>query len=149
MSKRTLLATIVALTIVILAAGCAKKFEVRIEDGGAPLTGAQAERLAATTDISSLASVTTTDAVAMRVRVLGELRTHGALGVRAADLLTIGFPARTAAVPVLVRASPVDGVDAVVVVEAFGSSEGGALVHRRLWVFDRASGAILRAASVR
>lgn len=149
MSKRTIVAVVLALTIVMLAAGCAKKFEVRLEDGGAPLTGAQAERLAATTDISALSSVTTTEAVAMRVKVLGELRTRGALGTRAADLLTIGFPARTAAVPVLVRASKVDGVDAVVVVEAFGSSGGGTLVHRRLWVFDQASGAILRAASVR
>jgi hypothetical protein len=84
----------------------------------------------------------------MRGQVLADLRTRGELGQRAADLLTVGFPERTAAVPVLVRASAVDGVDAVIVVEAFGS-QGENLTHRRLWVFDLASGAVLRAASFR
>jgi hypothetical protein len=84
----------------------------------------------------------------MRASVLSQLRAKGGLGARAADLLTTGFPARTPSVPVLVRGSHVDGVDAVIVVEAFGSA-GGMLVHRRLWVFDRATGSVLRAVSIR
>jgi hypothetical protein len=84
----------------------------------------------------------------MRTTVLTQLRSQGAFGVRAADLLTIGFPAQTASVPVLVRGCAVDGVDAVLVVEAWGSS-GGMLVHRRLWVFDRAKGTVIRASSFR
>jgi hypothetical protein len=84
----------------------------------------------------------------MRANVLADLRTRGSLGRRAADLLTIGFPARTASVPVLVRACLVDGKDAILVVEAYGSP-GGTLTHRRLWVFDRVSGALLLAASFR
>lgn len=148
MSKRIRLAVVTLLTIALVATGCTRAFKVRVEESGAALTGSQAERLAAETDISQLASVSSTDAVAMRATVLADLRTRGALGIRAADLLTVGFPERTTAVPVLVRASSVDGVSAVVVVEAFGSA-GGTLAHRRLWVFDRATGAVLRAASVR
>jgi hypothetical protein len=119
---------------------------VRFETGGAPLTSAAAETLAASTDIRAFASVTSTDAPALRAEVLEQLRAKGDAGVRAAELLTKGFPARTASVPVLVRLCAVDGIDAVVVVEAFGDA-GATLTHRRLWIFDRATGALLRAAS--
>jgi hypothetical protein len=137
-----------ALSLCVSASGCARPFALVIEEKGTALTGVQAERLAAGTDISALASVSTTDSVAMRTTVLADLATRGDFGVRARDLLTAGFPESTASVPVLVRGCSVDGVDAILVVEAFGSA-GGMLTHRRLWVFDRASGAILRAASVR
>jgi len=139
---------VAALSLVLAVAGCTRAFDVRVEEAGAPLTGTQAETLAAATDISALASVSATDSVDMRATVLTDLRTRGELAARAADLLTNGFPERTQAVPVLVRASKVDGVEAVVVVEAFGSP-GGTLTHRRLWVFDRSTGAVLRAASFR
>ena len=148
MPSRAPIALVAALALALVTSGCARAFEVRIEENASSLTGAQAERLAATTDISALASVGSTEAVAMRGRVLADLRTRGTLGARAADLLTAGFPKDTAAVPVLVRSGKVDGVDAVLVVEAFGSS-GSDLTHRRLWVFNAASGAVLRAASFR
>ena len=119
---------------------------VRFETSGAPLTSTAAEALAASTDIGAFASVTSTDAPALRTKVLGQLRVKGDAGVRAADLLTKGFPASTPSVPVLVRLCAVDGIDAVVVVEAFGDA-GGKLTHRRLWIFDRTTGALLRAAS--
>ena len=119
---------------------------LRFEAHGAPLTSTAAAALAASTDIAPLASVTSTDAPAVRTKMLGVLRAKGDAGARAADLLTKGFPASTASVPVLVRLCRVDGVDAVVVVEAFGDA-GGTLTHRRLWIFDRTSGALLRAAS--
>jgi hypothetical protein len=148
MPARRRIAIMALLALVLTLAGCSRGFELRVEDAGAALTGAQAERLAQTTDISALASVSATDAVAMRASVLSDLRGRGALGARAAELLTVGFPERTPSVPVLVRASTVDGIDAVVVVEAYGSS-GAMLVHRRLWVFDRSTGAVVRAASFR
>jgi hypothetical protein len=135
--------------LVLGLSGCSRApFKLRFEPTGSALTGPATEKLAASTDISSLASVTTTEAPAVRVTALNELRTMGPLGIRAADLLTIGFPARTAAVPVLVRICAVDGTDCVLVVEAFGDP-GGTLTHRRLWVFDRATGAVVRAASFR
>jgi hypothetical protein len=146
--RRALAIIAIALGLAVVASGCTPHYELRFETSGAPLTGPQAEQHASGVDIATLASVTATDAVAMRTRVLADLRTRGDLGTRAADLLTAGFPARTTAVPVLVRASTVDAIDAIIVVEAFGGA-GENLVHRRLWVFDRATGAVVRAASFR
>lgn len=148
MQVRAPFAFIAVLALALVTSGCARAFQVKIETSGAALTGVQAERLAATTDISALASVTSTDAVTMRATVLSDLRTRGQLGVRAADLLTTGFPPHSAAVPVLISSCTVDGTKAVLVVEAFGSP-GGELTHRRLWVFDAATGTVLRAASFR
>jgi hypothetical protein len=139
---------VVAFAVVILAAGCGGPFHARFDPSGAALTTSAAERLARATDISALARVRATDAPALRDTVLRDLRTRGASGDRAATLLTAGFPERTLAVPVLVRVCPVDGRAAIVVVEAFGEAPGY-LVHRRLWVFDAASGGILAAASFR
>jgi hypothetical protein len=133
----------------LFAAGCGTRaFQLRVVTDGAPLTVVQADQLAASTDISALASVSSTDAAAMRTSVLTRLRSQSDFGARAADMLTAGFPAKTSSVPVLVQASKVSGVDAIVVVEAFGSA-GGKLAHRRLWIFDRATGALIRASSFR
>jgi len=149
MKLRMALGAAAVLALLALAmAGCAQTYHLSVEPTGAALDAVAADRLAASTDISALASVTTTDAPAMRTSVLAQLRTQGAFGQRAADLLTAGFPARTASVPVLVRGATFAGTDAVVVVEAWGSS-GGKLVHRRLWVFDRVTGQMLRASSFR
>ncbi|HEY5517505.1 MAG TPA: hypothetical protein VIL15_04480 [Coriobacteriia bacterium] len=139
-------AALVLSALVVAACGSAAAPTVRLETAAAPLTSAAAERLAASTDISALSAVASTDAPALRDDMLAQLRTEGAVGTRAAELLTTGFPKRTASVPVVVRECTVDGVDAVVVVEAYGDA-GKTLTHRRLWVFDRTTGAILRAAS--
>jgi len=139
----------VAIALTLLLAACAPRpFSLKFEPSGAPLTETAAKQLAASTGIGALASVATTDAPALRGKVLEDLRTRGALGVRAADLLTQGFPPRTAAVPVLVRVCNVGDDDSIVVVEAFGDT-GGTLTHRRLWVFDRTSGTVTFAASFR
>ncbi len=137
---------IVVSALVLAACGPAALPHVRLETAGAALTAASAETLAATTDIRAFASVETSRAPALREAALQELRSSGAEGARAAELLTAGFPAETASVPVLVRFCQVDGVDAVVAAEAYGDA-GGMITHRRLWVFDPASGALLRAAS--
>jgi hypothetical protein len=149
MSARRIAATVLALALALGITACSPRaFQVRFEPSGAPLTRQQAERLAEATDISAVASVATSDAPTLRGDVLEHLRTDGPLGTRAADLLTTGFPVRTAAVPVLVRVCSVDGTKAIVVVEAFGDV-GGTLTHRRLWAFDRTSGAVIAAASFR
>jgi hypothetical protein len=136
------------LATVALTPACTGHLRVRFEATGAALTTAAADQLAQATDISAVSGVKASDAPALRAQVLADLRTHGPLGDRAADLLTAGFPARTLAVPVLVRASKVDGHDAILVVEAFGEA-GGTLTHRRLWIFDVKSGGILGASSFR
>jgi len=149
MTARVRLALIAALSLVLLVVpACTRAYRLTVEPTGAAVTSQQAEALAGSIDISTLASVSTTEAPSMRATVLEQLRTQGSFGLRAAELLTLGFPARTASVPVLVRGCRVDGVDAVLVVEAWGST-GGMLTHRRLWVFDRVKGTVLRAASFR
>ncbi len=136
-------------SLALALAGCgrpAAPLTVRFESQDASITAKAAEALAATTDISAFASVTSTDAPALRSAMLAQLRAKGGAGPRAAELLTTGFPAHTPSVPVLVQVRPVDGVDAIVVVEAYGDT-GGTLTHRRLWVFNRATGGMMRAAS--
>lgn len=144
---RTRLAIAAVLSALVLAACSGGSLPgVRLETEGAPLTAAGAERLAASTDIRAFASVETSRAPALRASALQELRASGEAGTRAADLLTAGFPEKTASVPVLVRFCRVDGADAVMAVEAYGDA-GSMITHRRLWVFDRDSGTLLRAAS--
>jgi hypothetical protein len=137
-----------ALALTLAVAACSGPFSVTFEPAGPPLTTAQSDRLADTTSTRSLSGTKEADAPALRETVLSDLRTRGQAGVRAADLLTIGFPESTAAVPLIVRACAVDGVDAIVVVEAFAGRTGD-LTSRRLWVFDRSSGDVLHAASFR
>lgn len=146
--RRRIVATCIALFVAATSLTACKStgYSLRYEPSGAPLTGAGAESLAAKTDIAALAKTPTSDAPALRDKVLQDLRLKGSEGARIADLLTQGFPPKTAAVPALVRLSSVDGTSAVVVVEAFGDS-GGTLTHRRLWVFALSSGALVRAAS--
>lgn len=149
MTRTRLIAAMAMLAVALLSAGCGShRFALIYQSAGAPLTSKAAASLAASTDISALAGITAKDAPALRSRVLADLRAKGADGARVADVLTAGFPQRTAAVPVLVRLCAVDGTQAIVVVEAFGEA-GSTLTHRRLWVFDRATGALVRAVSFR
>jgi len=146
--NRSALAAIALVLAGALTACSAAPFTVVFEPSGPAMTSAQTDRLADTADVRSLSGVEVADAPGLRAKTLSDLRTRGAIGVRAADLLTIGFPEKTAAVPVIVRACKVDGKDAIVVVEAF-AGKSGELTSRRLWVFDSANGDILHAASFR
>lgn len=139
----------VMLVVSLLAlAACTSQVRAAFVPNGAPLDLAAAEQLARTADLSSVSSVDVASAPAARQQVLRDLRSHGSAGDRAADLLTQGFPALTPSVPVLVRIGPFEGKQALVVVEAYGDASGR-LAHRRLWVFDLASGSVLQASSYR
>jgi hypothetical protein len=143
---RTRLAvTFVALALVLAACGGGVP-EVVFEASGAPLTAATADSVAASTGIGAFASVESSSAPALRAKALEKLRAQGEIGARAAELLTEGFPPVSLSVPVLVRVCQVDGKDAVLVIEAYGDA-GGKLTHKRLWVFELGSGAIVRATS--
>lgn len=141
--KRTALMLLLAATVALV--GCTARGPV-LETDGAPLDTAGVEQLAKAADLAPADGIDVEQAPDARTRVLAELRTRGAIGDRAASLLTAGFPERTAAIPVLVRVCTVDGRRAIVVVEAYGSA-AGPLTHRRLWVFDAKTGAIIRASS--
>lgn len=148
MSPQRSILIAVVLAVALAATACSGRVQATLEPDGASLDMAAVEQLARTTDISSVSSIAVTDAPRIRDEVLRDLRTRGAVGDRAATLLTQGFPTRTEAVPVLVRASLVDGSKALIVVEASGGATGR-LIYRRLWVFDLSSGAVLRASSFR
>jgi hypothetical protein len=140
---RTALMLLLAASVALV--GCGTKRLV-LETDGAPLDTAGVQQLARTADIGPADGIDAEQAPEARTRVLADLRTRGDIGDHAASLLTAGFPEKTAAIPVLVRACTVDGRKAIVVVEAYGSTTG-ALTHRRLWVFDSTSGAIILASS--
>lgn len=148
MHIRQLFGTLVTVALSVTLTGCAHPFEPSLVTTRATLSVKSAETIAATADISALSGAKAADAARERQSVLQRLRSRGALGTRAAELLTAGFPGDTPAIPVLVRACDMNGTDAILIVEAFGDA-GGALVHRRLWVFDRSTGALLRATSIR
>lgn len=139
---------LVVLTIAFLVSACgrAPARGLVFETSGAALTAADAEALAASTDISAYASVEASAGPSLRVAALERLRSEGDIGAQVADMLTKGFPPGNGSIPVLVRICTVDGTRAAVVVEAYGDL-GGTITHRRLWVFRLADGSILRASS--
>ncbi len=118
------------------------------EPDGAAMSGAQVDALAKGTDISAASEIDVKNAHSRRQEALAELRRQGDKGGRAADLLSQGFPSRYASVPVLVRIGRVDGVETMLVVEAFGGRTGR-LQHKRLWLLDWKTGRVLRADSWR
>ena len=149
MSRNRTFASVAALAAVVavLIAGCGRPlFDYRPDSGS--MTFLEAQDLARAADISGVADLALEDAPARRTEVLTSLRTKGADGKRAAELLTEGFPVRNAAVPVLIVFADVDGVRSLVAVEAYKGADGK-LSRRRLWVFDLKTGAIGRSATFR
>ncbi|HEX9092591.1 MAG TPA: hypothetical protein VF902_01285 [Coriobacteriia bacterium] len=132
----------------LVFAGCASRPEVTFVADGAARSYAQVEAAARSVDLAPVAGITVEDAPDVRTDVLVYLRGRGAEGDRAASLLTKGFPTRTAAVPVHVEVARIDGVRSLIAVEAFGDASGD-LRHRRLWVFDYATGELLHSAAFR
>jgi hypothetical protein len=146
-AKHAACAAIVALAAALVLTGCVPAKPV-FDLSGAPLTVAQAESLAKSADLASVASVDVAHAPQARQRVLADLRATGATGDRAATLLTKGFPPDAASVPVLVRVGAVDGRTCLIAVEAWGDASG-ALTHRRLWLFDFGTEQLIKAGSYR
>jgi hypothetical protein len=116
-----------------------------VPDGGS-LTSAQVDALAQGADISAVSGVPLESAPDSRNDVLVWLRQKGADGDRAASLLTIGFPERTKAIPVLVEIADVNGVRSLITVEA-AAGQGGRLTAKRLWLFELTSGKLVRSAT--
>jgi len=129
-------------------AACSASFAPRLVENGGAMTMREAEGLAESADLSRVSGIDVAHAPDARVDALVWLRRQGAVGDRAATLLTVGFPDRTAAVPLIVEVATVDGVRSLVVVEAFGGSSGP-LTYRRLWVFDLATGDVRGSAAFR
>ena len=131
------------------AAGCAPRPALpAVVDAGARYTTAQVEEAANATPLGAAASLTVEQAPAQRQSALAGLRRTGPVGVSAADLLTRMFPASTAAVPVHIEHATVDGIDALIVVEA-AQGKAGTLTTRRVWILDDRTGAVIDSASFR
>jgi hypothetical protein len=136
----------IAVIVVFALCSCCMSDPVTWIPDGAPQTMGQVERNAQNVDASPAQKISPEDAPDARYDVLVWLRQRGADGERAATLLTQGFPARTAAVPVRIEIAQVDGVRSLIVVESAGGSSG-ARRYRRLWVFEMDSGQLVRSAS--
>lgn len=142
---------IAALTLMLAAAmllGCSRSFTPRFVPDGGTLNSADVESMTQNVELSPVAGIDVEHAPDARTDALVWLRRQGALGDRAATLMTVGFPDRTAAVPLVVEIAQVDGVRSLVVIEAFGGASG-ALVFRRLWLFDLETGDLLRSTAFR
>lgn len=141
-------AVILGLVCLVTLAACKPTVDVDFLPDAPATTYAEAERQAAAADLGTASRIDVSDAPEARSEALVWLRRQGAEGDRAASILTTGFPVRTAAVPVLVHVTEIEGVRALVVVEAFGGTSGP-LEHRRLWVFDYDTGGLMRSSSYR
>lgn len=140
-----------ALTLVLasaLVSGCARDFMPRFVPDGGTMNASDVESMTQNADLSPVAGIDVGHAPDARTDALVWLRRQGALGDRAATLMTTGFPDRTAAVPLIVEIARVDGIRSLVVVEAFGGASGS-LSFRRLWLFDLDTGDLLRSTAFR
>lgn len=142
---RGLIAVALALPLLVSCAPSRAPLLVHGDD----LTMQQAMDVARTADVSKVKDVDVEDASEARSQALVAIRREGGEEAgRLADLLTRDFPENTRSVPVLVEDATVDGVPAWIVVEAWGGRTGR-LTHRRVWVFSRDNGRLLRSASFR
>lgn len=132
------------LSLAVLPA-CARRPDVRVVDADATFSLDEAEAAARAMDASRYTAVAVEDAPRLRREALVELRRHER-GREIADLLTEQFPTVTLAVPLYVERAAVDGRDAWIVVEAWGS-ESGKLDRRRLWVFDARTAEVVASSS--
>ncbi len=147
MKKSTL--SIIVLGCALLACtglvGCEKKTLEYIPTGGA-YTMAQVEDVATQVSLVNVENERTADGSALRKDALLELRAAGGDASLLADALTRDFPSDATSVPLLVEAATVDGIEAWIVVEAWGD-EDGTLSHRRVWILDRSTFTILGSTS--
>ncbi|MDO8915184.1 MAG: hypothetical protein Q7W16_03790 [Coriobacteriia bacterium] len=132
----------------LLIGACTTTPRVAFTADAGVMSATEIDALASSADLGPVEGVDIEQAPDVRTDALVWLREQGAAGDRAATLLTIGFPARTAAVPLIVSVARVEGVQSLIVVEAFGG-KSGPLSSRRLWVFDYKTGDLLRSASFR
>ena len=126
-------------------AGCDRSTLEYIPSGG-PYTMAQVEDLATQVSLSAVENKQTADGATLREEALLELREADNDAALLADALTRDFPSDATSVPLLIEAATVDEVDAWIVVEAWGDTDG-TFSRRRVWVLDRSTFTILGSTS--
>jgi hypothetical protein len=128
-------------TLVLATVGCSSAEVTYVEEGGT-YTAVSVEELVQTVELPSFAGERAEDIIDMRSDQLTALRAEGGGAAELATILTSNFPTDTASVPYYAEEAVVDGQEAWVVLEVWGS-EGGTLDKRRLWVLKREDGAII------
>ena len=144
-SNRIMLALLLAITV-MLTAGCTKD-SVSWVDEGASYTATDAENLARSLADGQNAGTPVSQAYDLRQEALADLRGNGDNASELADLLTRVFVNDIRSVPFYTEAARVDDVDAWLVIESWGPSEG-TLESTRLWVFEQATGDVILATTV-
>ncbi len=129
-------------TVVVLGLVACSSAEMTYVTEGGTYTAVSVEELATTIEEPSFADERVEDVSALRGDQLTALRADGGSAATLADILTSEFPTGTASVPYYAEEATVDGQEAWVVLEAWGSS-GGMLDKERLWVLRRESGEIV------
>jgi hypothetical protein len=110
-------------------------------DAGATYHTTNLKSLYAKASIGDLAKTSTADTAKLRHDALVGLRRRGGSAADAADLITKTLPADSHGVPLYVERANVNGVPALILIEAIGPSTGK-LTTRRLWALSD-QGAVL------
>lgn len=97
---------------------------------------------------SSIAGAAVAEASELRHEALVELRSRGDESAELAEFVTVALADTGRSVLYYGEAAVVEGSPAWVILEAWGA-EGGTLDSTRLWVFDRASGAVVYSSTSR
>lgn len=124
----------------LLLTGCARGSIAYVDESNSyssPELGAMAAKV----DRPSFAGDSVSDAPKLRHLQLVALRKNEATRPLA-DLLTKAFPADSRSVPYYAERAIVDGRDAWVVVEVWGSADG-AMDRSRVWAFDAVSDEVI------
>lgn len=126
----------------LLATGCSDRTQITYADTDRSLSGAVLGEALSDVEIPEFYGAPVSDAADLRTQSLTALRENGGPQADLADLLTRNFPAEARSVPYYFEEAIVDGREAWIVAEVWGS-EGGNLNNGRIWAFDRASGDII------
>jgi len=129
-----------ALATLILA-GCTSATDVTYVAESGEYTAQELAQHAASVAPPSFANAPVAEASALRKKALTSLRRDDET-IPVADLLTQAFPGDTRAVPYYVERAKVDGRDAWIVVEVWGSP-AGSLDKSRVWAFDAATSDVI------
>lgn len=129
-----------ALATLVLA-GCSAETDVAYVADGGVYTSAELATMASAIQTPSFQGRSIDDAAELRSAALTSLRRDEATAPLA-DLLTRAFPGEARSVPYYAARAKVDGRDAWIVVEAWGSPDG-TLNKSRVWAFDAATSDVI------
>ncbi len=134
---------VVALTgAAIVLPACSAPIRIDYVDSGNDYRSDDMEPLVAQVERPDYFGDRVDSAPGHRHSALSKLRSQGTDQAELADFITEHFPSDGRSVPFHTESASVDGREAWVIIEVWGS-EGGTLDRLRLWAFDRATGDVI------